>query len=381
MSSADRELKGDLVSGRMMMAGYVDTTNPERLGRLTGGILYDFMMGEQFRASGWDVQYFDLDSLPRYAKMLKYPCAGLISRRTEGPFDILLTDSGSSSLTLGLQRRAKRLGQFTVLICHHFRNQLERTLLKRLLYTYTEKRIVREADFIVAISKSTIRKLKELGRSEDDILLARPGLNVHLAEKPRFREDPRRLLLVGNVESRKGIIEAVKALASSGIKNAELCIAGERDFDPDYLGLVKDCIGELDLSERVHLSGRLSDEELSREYDMADVFLLPSYWEGYGMAIAEAMARGLPVISTTAGAIPDLVEDGVSGILVNPGDWQDLGAAIHRLFTESDLRRNLAEGALRSAGKFPSWDEMTRLVFETVQRRMRQNGSAEISTG
>ena len=219
-------------------------------------------------------------------------------------FNVLVTTLGCSTLTLGLQRRANRLGQFTVLICHHFRSHLERTPLKRFLYTWTEKRIVREADFIIAISGSTVRKLEELGRSGHDVLLARPGLNVRLADEPRFSEDPRRLLLVGNIEARKGILEAVKALA-----------------------------------------------------------------------------RGLPVISTTAGAIPDMIEDGVSGLLVDPGDPHAIGECIRRLFTEKILRRNLAEGALRTAALFPSWDDTTGLVLRAVEDRLRQVNAARLSSG
>jgi glycosyltransferase involved in cell wall biosynthesis len=372
--------EGGVSRHRMLMAGYVDAQDPERLGRLTGGILYDFNVSEKFRASGWDVQYFNLESLPRYAKMLKLPSASIISRRAGRSFDVLLTDSGSSSLTLGLQRRAKHLGQFTVLICHHFRSKLESSLLKRLLYTYTEKRIVSEADFIAAISESTVRRLKELGRDEKDILLAPPGLNVRLGDGPRFRDNPGRLLLVGNVEPRKGIIEALKGLASSGVENAELCIAGDRSFDPGYLAKVETCIEELNLNGRVHIPGRLSDEELSREYDRADVFLLPSHWEGYGMAIAEALARGLPVISTTAGAIPDLVTQGESGLLVASGDWRETGTAIRRLLTDPALRKKLAEGAYRSAEQLPSWDSITTLVFEAVTERMRQAGMVRIGS-
>ncbi len=362
------------------MPGYVDTTDPARLGRLTGGILYDYMIGERFRTSGWEVEYFNLESLPRYARMLKLPSAGIISRRCGSTFNALVTDLGSSSLTVGLQRRANSLGLFTMLICHHFRSQLERTFLKRFLYTLTERRIVREACFIVAISGSTVRKLEELGRSGNDVLLARPGLNVRLADEPRFREEPHRLLLVGNIEERKGILEAVKALACSNVEGAELYIVGERNFDMGYLEKVEACIGELGLEERVHITGRLSDADLAEEYNRADVFLLPSYWEGYGMATAEAMARGLPVISTTAGAIPDMIEDGVSGLLVDPGDWQATGECIRRLFTEPVLRRNLAEGALRTAVLFPSWDDTTNLVLEAVEGRMRTLENASIGS-
>jgi len=351
----------------MLIAGYVDTV--DHLSRLTGGILYDFMIGKRFSASGWDVEYCNLESLPRYAKMLKFPAAGIISRRYTGKFDVLVTDLGSSSLTLGLQRKERCRGRFTVLICHHFRGNLERTAVKRLLYRWTEKRIVSEADFIVANSSLTVRKLKEFGRSDKDILLARPGLNVRLAQKPGFRENPTRLLLVGNVESRKGIVEAVKALAYSGLESVELRIAGESDFEQGYLEKVEDCIDELGLTGTVHLLGRLTDEELKIEYERADAFVLPSFWEGYGMAIAEAMAYGLPVISTTAGAIPDMVTDGVSGLLGKPGDWRTTGTNIRRIFSEPDLRKNLAEQALHAAAMFPSWDDTTRKVLEAVQSR------------
>ncbi len=360
--------------GRMLMAGYVDTTEPDRLSRLTGGILYDFKIGKRFSASGWDVEYFNLESLPRYAKMLKFPAAEIISRRSKSKFDVLVTDLGSSSLTLALQRKERRQGRFTVLICHHFRGNLEKTPVKRLLYRWTEKRIVREADFVVANSSLTVRKLKEFGRSDKDVLLAQPGLNVRLARKPRFRENPTRLLLVGNVESRKGVVEAVKALAYSGIKGAELRIAGERYFEQGYLGKVKDCIDELGLADRVNLLGRLTDEELRSEYERADAFILPSFWEGYGMAIAEAMACGLPVISTTAGAIPDMVTDGVSGLLGVPGDWRATGTDIRRIFSEPDLRKYLAVQALDAAARFPSWDDTTRKVLEAIEKRTGISG-------
>jgi glycosyltransferase involved in cell wall biosynthesis len=355
---------------RLLLPGYIDTENPGQLGKLTGGILYDFRVGERFRAAGWDVEYFNLEILPRYARMFKFPTPHIVSCSCSNDFDVLVTDLGSSPLTLGMQRRASRMDRLTVLICHHFRGHLEHTLVKRLLYTWTEKAIVREADLLVANSSHTVRKLEELGRSGRDVLLARPGLSVRQAGRPRINENPGRLLLVGNVEARKGIEDAVRALAFSSVESAELFIAGERSYEPGYSARVAALVAELGLEDRVHLMGRLSNNDLAAEYNRADAFLLLSHWEGYGMAIAEAMASGLPVISTKAGAVPDLVEDGVSGLLVDPGDWQGAGAAIRRLFSEDGLRRNLAEGALRSARGFPSWEETTGLVLEAVTERL-----------
>jgi len=102
--------------------------------------------------------------------------------------------------------------------------------------------------------------------------------------------------------------------------------------------------------------------------------MMLSYWEGYGMAIAEAMAFGLPVISTTAGAIPDLVDDGMTGLLVEPGDWKKASRYLRELFTDDSLRRRLSQAALETASEFPSWDSTTKSVFETVQEKLKRKG-------
>ena len=354
------------------MPGYV-SASPEQEGlvKLTGGILYDRNVGLAFRRSGWRVDFFDLETLPRHAKMLKYPACRLILNRTCRDFDVLVSDLGNSALTLRLQRAAGRSGALTVLICHHFRAHLERSLPRRLLYGFTEKRITSEADILVANSPHTARKLVEMGRIPADIVLAPPGLSIHRAEKPRFRDNPSSILMVGSIEPRKGVVESVRALAASGLEHAVLTIAGEPG-PPEYLLELRGCIESLGLDNRVRLVGRLGDEGLRRAYSEADAFMLLSRWEGYGMAIAEAMASGLPVISTTAGAIPDLVDDGISGLLVNTGDWATAGERLRSLFSDRSLRMNIAQGALDRAAGFPTWEESTGRIFDAVAGRLRR---------
>jgi glycosyltransferase involved in cell wall biosynthesis len=100
--------------------------------------------------------------------------------------------------------------------------------------------------------------------------------------------------------------------------------------------------------------GAVSSEQLANLYAAADLFVLASRFEGYGMAYAEAIAHGVPVIGTNAGAIPETVPAG-AGVLVAPDDVDALAAALRRLIENPDERERLAAGA--RAVRFPSWSD------------------------
>src|SRR6185503_15322759 len=98
------------------------------------------------------------------------------------------------------------------------------------------------------------------------------------------------------------------------------------------------------LDDRVVLAGAVPPVQLASHYGAADVFVLPSRHEGYGMAFAEAIAHGLPVVGTTAGAIPETVPAG-AGVLVPPGDARELAAVLRRLIADDRARATLAAAA------------------------------------
>ena len=108
------------------------------------------------------------------------------------------------------------------------------------------------------------------------------------------------------------------------------------------------------LGDRVSLAGERPPELLSAAYQDADIFVLPSYHEGYGMVYAEALAHGLPVVATIAGAIPDTVPE-AAALLLPPGDAAALRAALRQLFVDARLRRRLAAEATRAATALPDW--------------------------
>ena len=107
-------------------------------------------------------------------------------------------------------------------------------------------------------------------------------------------------------------------------------------------------------------AGAVQGADLDVHYDRADVFVLPTFYEGYGMAVAEAVARGLPVVCSRTGALPDLV-DARSGVLVPPGDVDALAEALAAVIGDDALRARLAAGAVARAATLPTWpDTATR---------------------
>ena len=116
---------------------------------------------------------------------------------------------------------------------------------------------------------------------------------------------------------------------------------------------IRALVDERQLDEHVSLVGELSADELGQRYDCTDVFVLATLGETYGMAVAEALAHGLPVVSTSTGAIPALVGTD-AGLLVSPGDVQGLTHALARVIGDADLRARLTEGARRVRPTLPA---------------------------
>ena len=129
----------------------------------------------------------------------------------------------------------------------------------------------------------------------------------------------------------------------------------------DTADALRSAIAEHGLGDRVRLHGEVSAAELQSMYGQADAVVLPSYFEGYGMALAEALAHGLPVVSTTAGAIPDTVPR-EAGVLVPPGDAVALRAALAALLDEPALRTRLAAGARAARAVLPTWPQARRTL-------------------
>jgi glycosyltransferase involved in cell wall biosynthesis len=162
----------------------------------------------------------------------------------------------------------------------------------------------------------------------------------------------------------------MRSLAALANRDWRLTCAGSLDRHPPTVDRVRAIVHENGLDDRVSFAGELDDEQLAAAFDRADVFVLATLRETYGMAVAEALAHGLPVVSTTTGAIPDLVgaADGDAGILVTPGDEPGLTSALARVIDDGRLRTRLAAGARQARGRLPTWEDAADKMVAALER-------------
>jgi len=175
------------------------------------------------------------------------------------------------------------------------------------------------------------------------------------------------LLAVGSVVPRKGYDVLVRALAALPKNSWCLDIVGAVDRAPQTTDDLRDLIKNTELATRVRLLGAVSDERLQQLYLGADLFVMSSHFEGYGMVLAEAMSRGLPIVSTTGGAAVDTVPD-AAALKVAPGDVEALTSALHDVMSDTDLRSRMGDASWRSGQSLPRWADTARTIATVLRK-------------
>jgi glycosyltransferase involved in cell wall biosynthesis len=189
---------------------------------------------------------------------------------------------------------------------------------------------------------------------------------------PRHRGTNLDMLCVATLTPRKGHDLLFEALAPLP-PNWRLICAGSLTRSPATVTALRQQLQRLRLDRQVVLAGEVDGAGLAQLYAQANLFVLPTRLEGYGMAVAEALARGLPVISTRVGAIPELVGD-QAGLLVDVEDVDMLRAALARVLSEPDLLDGLARGAQAVRGSLPRWPDSCALLSDILQNASDHRG-------
>lgn len=222
-----------------------------------------------------------------------------------------------------------------------------------------EPAVLRPLRRIVTTSATTAVRLAELGLDRERIRVVRPGVDAPLDLSFRaIGQSPPRLLTVATLIPRKGQDLLVEALTRLDDRPWTLDLVGD-DRHPVYAAALRDRIAALGLGQRIVLRGAVAHGDLDRFWRAADLFVLPSHHEGWGIAYLEAVRWGLPVVGTTAGAIPEAVP-AEAAVLVPPDDIDALTAALAGLLDHPGARARLAEGALRAAAGLRRWDDTAR---------------------
>src|SRR5262249_2844817 len=200
------------------------------------------------------------------------------------------------------------------------------------------------ARHVIATSATSGRLLAaDYGVPPERLSVVEPGTD-RVASRPREHAGEVVLLAVGAVIPRKGYDVLVAALARLAHLRWRLVIAGDGGRSPETVRRPQADIAPRGPPGRIPPPGAVSTEQPASLYQRCDLFVLPSRFEGYGMVFAEAIAHGLPVIGTTAGAIPETVPD-AAGVLVPPDDVEALAAALRRLIEDPAERGRLSAAA------------------------------------
>jgi glycosyltransferase involved in cell wall biosynthesis len=222
---------------------------------------------------------------------------------------------------------------------------------------------------VVVTSAATAATVAELfGWPRERIAVARPGLER--APRATGSGGAPLILSVGSLIPRKGHDVLVEALARIAGLDWRAEIIGSDAFAPDWAARIRDAVAAAGLSERVRFTGGTTAEAVAAAYARADLFCLPSRYEGYGMVFAEAMARGLPVVAARMPAAEEVVPE-TAGALVPQDDPQALAETLARLLRDPALRRRLGDGAAAKAMTLPDWTETARIVRGAIEEALR----------
>jgi glycosyltransferase involved in cell wall biosynthesis len=333
----------------------------------TGGATYDRKVVAQLRAAGWRVEVLSWpDSFPFPSSADRQAVAASLAALPDNA--LVLIDGLALGTLPGLaQVHAERL-RLVALVHHPLALEAGLPQATASRFAEEERAALRWVNAVIVTSCATATTLtSDFGVPGDRITVAIPGVEARpRAISPRS-PGPMRILSLGQVSPRKAYHILVEALAALPHRDFVATIAGDIDRNPVIARALNDQIARAGLADRIRLAGVVSEEESARLHSEADVFACPSLYEGYGMALAEAMAWGLPSVATTGGAIPQVVPP-EAGLLVPPGDARAFGAALQVVLGDPTVRASLADGARAAAARLGGWDATAETIAAALAR-------------
>ena len=337
-----------------MTPGELHFVVPGPLSQLTGGYVYDAHVVAGLRGLGWRVHVHNLEG--RFPDPDAAACEAMGTLLGSLPHGarVVIDGLAMGGLPAPIEEHADRL-RILSLVHHPLAEETGMSAADAIRFRESERRALAPCMGVLVSSQFTARGLGTYGVPARRVRVVVPGTEpARPAVGPEARKPPM-LLCVASITPRKGHDVLVDALER--VRDLEwTCVcAGSLDRDPPHADSVLRRVAAARLGDRIEFVGEREGDALEALYHGASAFVLASHYEGYGMALADALARGLPVVSTTGGAIPFTVP-GEAGILVEPGDAAAFADALRTLLgPDTTTRTRLAAAARRHAATLPSW--------------------------
>lgn len=381
------------------------------LDTLSGGYLYDRKLVEYLRAQGDAVEVI---SLPwrNYAAHLtdnlrfRLPLSPVIAskrwssrpsefrgriatkRATLAPgasageqspdnenFDILIQDELNHPSLLSANRQPHPYP--IISLVHHLRCSEPRPEWQNVFYRAVEKKYLESVDGFIFNSQTTKEVVNGLMGNRKPSIVAYPPTDrfgdaiseheiIERAKRPELR-----ILFLGNVIERKGLHTLLDALAGqNGIFPCRLDVVGSLSAEPAYAKAMQERVAVGGLSPIVRFHGALDKEPLIEKLKAAHVLVVPSSYEGFGIAYLEGMGFGLPAVGMRAGAAGEVIADGVDGFLVSPGDARELADRLRVLAEKREVLVRMSLAARERYLRQPRWEQTASRIREFLLKQI-----------
>jgi glycosyltransferase involved in cell wall biosynthesis len=345
--------------------------HPGDLQTVTGGFIYDSCIVRELTALSWEVELLGLGAgFPFPSQETLNKAEQLLCQREPGKPIVI------DGLALGTMPEA--IAQVSVnhpiiaLIHHPLAYESGLTVDQQVKLQRSERLALTYVDHVIANSQLTAQNLTEsYGVDDKKITIIIPGTHqpsppLHQVRTHFRSQNEFKWLSVGSIIPRKGFDILIKALAPLNEMSWSLSIVGDTTRDVMSYRHLLQCIDQFDLQGRIQIHGAIDDLHLDSLYRGADGFVLASLFEGYGMAYAEALSYGLPVIGASGGAIVQTVPVS-AGILTPPGNIPSLTAALKLLMNDPYRCEQLSMGAKEAAKKLPTWTESAKIFADVIR--------------
>lgn len=330
---------------RFLVAG-----DPEQL---TGGYRYDARIAEALGARGIDVRTVGLEG--RFPDADAVAGESLSTELLRIPDEAIVVIDGlvMGSLPERLAPHRRRL-RIAALVHHPLADEYGIAARVAARLRGTEQRALGLAWRVIATSRFTARRLEHAYGVRSEVMrVVEPGVDRCVGPTGIATGTPR-LLCVATLIPRKGHLVLVDALARIVDLPWECDLIGDETRDLRHAQRVREAVAEHHLTDRVHLFGAVSERDLRRAYATAWLLVLPSFFEGYGMVVSEALACGLPVVATDGGALRETLPD-EAGMRVEVGNPAALADALEEMLADPALRDQRARGARRAGARLRTW--------------------------
>jgi len=339
------------------------------LDTLSGGYMYDRMLVDYLRAQGDTVEII---SLPwrNYAAHL----TDNFTFKLPPNLDVLIQDElNHPSLILA----NRRLHPYPIIsLVHHLRCSELRPKWRNDFYRIVEKKYLGSMNGFIFNSETTKGVVNNLiGNSLPEVVAFPPtdrfGEAISEEEiEERSKKKELNILFLGNVIERKGLITLLHAIRLSTF-DLRLDIIGGLTAEPEYAKTIQGYITDNNLSSFVFLHGALNNQPLIDRLKSAHVLVVPSSYEGFGIVYLEGMGFGLPAIGTTLGAASEVIEDGHTGFLIQPGDAQGLAEKLQLLSERRDILLEMSLAARSRYQRQPKWSQTAGQIREFLRSFLR----------